>query len=244
MKRILVVSDLHVGSPWGLSPHPDNGVQRKLFRWWKEMISAVGHVDACVVNGDTCEGTNRKQKGEHIGMDVKDQILGAVDMLSMIDCEKWYGTQGTGYHTDNNPSSDWYVTDKLQGQFGHELVLNVDKKRFHFCHKVGVSSSGQMYHGTPLSKEQMVAKLNKESMGGFDVIARSHAHYFYYTGSSSNLAVITPCWKGRDPHAQEHSLKWNPEIGYVYFDVEDEMLNWYHHVDKFPKDLLFDELRV
>lgn len=243
MKRVLVVSDMHVGSPWGLSSTKDTSVQRRLYGWWKDMVKNVGHVDACIVNGDTCEGTNRKQKGEDIQMNVKDQILEAVNLLSMIDCRKWYGTQGTGYHTDSNPSSDWYVIDKMKGDFGHELVLNVDRKRFHFCHKVGVSSSGQMYHGTPLSKEQMVAKLNKDNMGVFDVIVRSHAHYFYGTLSKSNLSIITPCWKGRDTYAQ-NTLKWDPDIGYVYFDVEGDNMNWFHEIHSLPQELLFDEMRV
>jgi len=208
------------------------------------MCETVGDVDALVVNGDICDGVNRKQKGEHIELDVKDQILEACELLGRIDAKKIYGTQGTGYHSDSNPSNDWFVINKLGGEFGHEQVINVDKKRFHFCHKVGVSGSGQMYHGTPLSKEQMVAKLNKDSMGKFDFIVRSHAHYFYYTGSKNTLAVISPCWKGRDPFVQEHSLKWNPDIGYLLFEVEGDRWSWNHFVENLNQTQLFTEHKV
>jgi len=244
MKRILVVSDLHVGSKWGLTSKKDNSVQRKLFGWWREMVDETGSVDACIVNGDICDGLNRKEEGEGIEMDAKDQILEAVDLLERVDCKKFYGTQGTGYHTKKNPSMDWAVIHSLKGTFDTELALTIEKTRFHVAHKIGVSGSGQMYHGTPISKEMMVASLNREQMGKFDVILRGHAHYFFYTGSKSTLAAITPCWKGRDPFVQEHSLKWNPDIGYLVFEVEGDKWSWSHFVENLTQNQLFTEHKV
>jgi predicted phosphodiesterase len=244
MKRILVVSDLHVGSKWGLTSKKDNSVQRRLFGWWREMVDETGSVDACIVNGDICDGLNRKEEGEGIEIDAKDQILEAVDLLERVDCKKFYGTQGTGYHTKKNPSMDWAVIHSLKGVFDTELALTIEKTRFHVAHKIGVSGSGQMYHGTPISKEMMVASLNREQMGKFDVILRGHAHYFFYTGSKSTLAVIGPCWKGRDPYASANSLKWNPDIGWMLFEVDGDSYSWEHHIKKLDQSELFTEQRL
>jgi hypothetical protein len=174
----------------------------------------------------------------------KDQIIEAVDLLERVDTKKYYGTQGSGYHTKNNPSSDWSVIHSLKGTYDTELALNVEKTRFHFSHKVGVSGSGQMYHGTPISKEMMVSHLNREQMGKFDIIVRSHAHYFFYTGSKSTLAIITPCWKGRDTFAASNSLKWSPDIGWILFEIDGDSYSWEHHIKKLDRSELFNEQRL
>jgi len=246
MKRILVVSDLHVGSKWGLTSKKDNSVQRELFSRWKAMVDTVGSVDAVVVNGDICDGVNRAEDGEGIELDAKDQILEAIELLERVDSKRFYGTQGSGYHTKKNPSMDWAVIHGLKGTFDNEIVLNVNKTRFHFAHKTGVSSSGQMYHGTPISKEIMVAALNEGSMGKFHVVGRAHTHYFYYVGSADCMAFISPCFKARDPYAQLSSLKWSPHIGYVYFDVDsgEGEYQWAHCAKKLDSGHLFTEQRV
>lgn len=244
MKRLLVVSDLHVGSPFSINSKKNNSIQRRLYSWWKEMVDEIGSVDAVVVNGDICEGVNRKEDGEGVELSVKDQICEAEDLLGMIETKRYYGTQGTGYHTKKNPSSDWQVIHGLKGTFDNEIPLTIERIRFHFSHKVGISSSGQMYHGTPISKEMMVAHLNREQMGKFDVIVRGHAHYFFYVGSKSSLAIIAPCWKGRDSFVAQHSLKWNPDIGWLLFEIDGDSYSWEHHIKKLDQGDLFTEQKL
>lgn len=203
-KTILIVSDLHVGSQYGLMPpkarmDPDqrrkglnkapsqfsndaiaSKVQRDIYARWLEMVKAVGHVDMCVVNGDICDGVNPKSKG--LGLwtsDLSVQTQTAVDLLNMIDADHFCGTQESLYHTGDNISTDRAVIKELGGDYRSELAVKVDDIRFHFSHKVGVSSSAWFYRPTPIAREMMLAAPVKEEVGSFDVVVRSHAHYFY-----------------------------------------------------------------
>jgi predicted phosphodiesterase len=272
VKRILVVSDLHVGSLWGLMPprvvlderqpkghrkrlqggkYGDkttitfNRTQRRLYEEWSRMCREVGHVDLCVANGDLCDGVNPKSRG--LGLwtsDMSVQVSTAVDLLRMVDADRYAGTQGSFYHVGDNVSSDRAVIEQLDGEFKDELAVTVDGVRFHFCHQVGTSASAWMYRTTPIAREMMLGALVKDEMGKFDITVRSHAHYFCYAGYGHSLGVITPCWKGRDEYAQRRTLAFVPQNGFVLFEVEGKTYSWSKYIFTLSGDRLITDVVV
>ncbi len=258
MKRVLVLGDLHVGSLYSIMPPrvvvkgpgggtvlTYNNVQKQLYREWLNMSRNVGHVDLCVVNGDICEGVNKKSSGlGNWTNDLSLQVETAVDLLGMIRADRYAGTQGSYYHAGDNMSTDKLVIQELGGDFDDELAIRVDDVRFHFSHKVGTSSSAWMYRPTPIAREMMLSTLVRDEMGGYDVVVRSHAHYMCYVGFAHTLGVITPCWKTRDPYAKRQTLAYVPHNGYITFDVDGDTYNWGKHVFTLTGSNMINEVIV
>lgn len=230
--KLLVVGDMHVGSNVSLMP-PEvylgdaerrnkvscNPVQKYIYRQWEDMISSVGKVDACIMLGDAIEGANYKSKG--LGLwtsDLNEQVKVASDLLGMVKTKKYIGVQGSMYHVGDNVSSDKAVLDNLDGVFGDELCVSTGKTRIHICHSIGVSSSATAYRPTPIAREMMLATINREEYGKYDIILRGHAHYYVEVRFGATKGIICPCWKGRDEYVARKTLAWMPHLGYILID--------------------------
>ena len=234
MKKILVVSDMHIGKRVSLMPDEvyldqherkmrieSNTIQQKIYKKWNEMVDDVGKVDAVINLGDTCDGTNRKSSGTGLWTtDINLQMEVAKDLLSMVKTNKYVGVQGSYYHVGDNLSSDRSIINGLGGTFGDELAIISEGKRIHASHDVGVSSSGYAYRTTPIAQQMMVSALNPEYKN-FSVILRGHAHYYVRVSFANTTGLICPCWAGRDEFVARRSLAWNPHLGYVILRVSD-----------------------
>ena len=235
-KRILVVSDLHVGNRVSIMPDEvfidqherkmkieSNLIQKKIFTQWEEMVDDVGRVDAILNLGDTCDGVNRKSSGTGLWTtDINLQMEVASNLLSMVHTNTYLGVQGSYYHVGDNQSSDRNVTEGFKGTFGDELAIVSEGKRIHACHDVGVSSSGFAYRTTPIAQQMMLAALNPEYKG-FNLLLRAHAHYYVRVSFEHTHGIICPCWKGRDEFAARRTLAFNPHLGYVIINIKDDI---------------------
>ncbi len=119
-KCVLVVSDLHCGSIFGLLP-PDfvtsddcpknqNPLQKYLWKCWEDFLSRVKDlpIAAVVINGDAVDGTQGAQRGTELSLVVpQDQGRAAVQVLKTLRdtltkkgniCPPFYFVQGTDYH--------------------------------------------------------------------------------------------------------------------------------------------------
>jgi predicted phosphodiesterase len=236
MKKILVISDMHIGKRVSLMPDEvtldqnerkmriqSNDIQKKIYKKWEEMVDEVGRVDAVINLGDTCDGTNRKSQGTGLWTtDINLQMETAKNLLSMVKSSRIIGVQGSYYHVGDNLSSDKSVVENLGGTFGDELAVVVENKRIHACHDIGVSSSGLAYRTTPIAQQMMVAALNPEYKN-FSLIIRGHAHYYVRVSFANTTGLICPCWSGRDEFVARRSLAWNPHMGYVLLSVGDSI---------------------
>ena len=75
MKRVLILSDTHCGSIFGLTP-PDyhnhyNEIQKVGWDFYEETISNLGNIDLCIVNGDAVDGPGKKDTRQHITTDMR-----------------------------------------------------------------------------------------------------------------------------------------------------------------------------
>ena len=233
--NVLVVGDLHVGSNVSVMPDEvylgeaerknrisSNHLQKFIYKQWVDMVETVGKVDACIVLGDSVEGPNRKSKG--IGLwtsDISEQVRVAAHLLDMVKTKKYIGVQGSFYHVEDNLSSDKAVINSLKGDFNDECVVVSGKTRIHCSHAVGVSSSSTAYRPTPIAREMMLATINKEEYGKYDLILRGHAHYYVEVRFGSSKGVICPCWKGRDEFVARKTLAFLPHLGYVLLKGTD-----------------------
>jgi hypothetical protein len=237
MKRVLIVSDLHVGSNAGLMPekvceetadgdvmtHRPSAGQRRLRSLWGELVRKVGGVDIMVINGDAVDGPNRRGSGMGCWTTNIDlQAECATTLCKMFKADRYIVTQGSGYHTGENPSGDAMVADKLGAQFGTEIALKLkdDRIRLHFSHSIGVSQASWQYRTTPIARELVSALLNEKEYGKFHGVIRSHAHYYCGVEFGSHFGIITPCWQLRTPYMTQKGLALLPKLGAVVLDID------------------------
>jgi predicted phosphodiesterase len=237
MKKILVISDMHIGKRVSLMPDEvyidsaerkmvitSNDIQKKIYRKWEEMLDEVGRVDAVINLGDTCDGTNRKSQGTGLWTtDINLQMEVAKDLLGMVKTTRYIGVQGSYYHVGDNLSSDKSVIEGLGGQFGDELAVVVGDKRIHICHDIGVSSSGLAYRTSALAQQLMMASLHADEFRNFNLILRGHSHYSLKIEFPNSIGAICPCWCGRDEFVARRSLAWVPHLGYLIVNVRDKI---------------------
>lgn len=247
MKRVLVVSDLHVGSKQALMPPTVktkgggtsgySPTQKIIYKEWTAMCRAVGHVDVLVLNGDLCDGPDIKGKGrDNWTNDLYQQCKTAADLIAMIKTDRIVGTQGSVYHTGDNVSTDELVVRDVGGDFDDDVALQVEGVRMHFSHKVGFSSNFA-YRTTPIARQLLDAVINEDVFQKFDLIGRAHAHYYVEASYPGHAGFVSPCWKNRDPFGKRSSNPLNaPRLGYVWIDVEGDHYNLGKHTFALPWD--------
>lgn len=238
-KKMLIVSDLHAGSLYGLMPphfnakvgateftYQSSPAQKKLWEKWVEMVKEVGQVDDVVINGDLVDGKNKKSEGKGAwSTDMNCQVDCAVGMIMMIKAKRYHIASGSPYHQDTNIDCDELCAVRMKDagydvKFGNELVINYTEegKRYHFAHSIGVSGV-MTYRTTAIAKEMMSAVLHEKQMGKFDGIFRAHCHYFVKAEFPSSFGVIGPGWKMRDDYGTKKGFGIIPKCGYLLLKV-------------------------
>lgn len=252
LKRILILSDLHCGSQFGLLPPDYYNKERDLtlhqskiqdFLWdhWMQMIKDVGTVDKVICNGDIIDGTNYKGQGKDLlTTDVYVQCDIAKTCLNMIKCNEFIFTQGSGYHVGHNISADEVLCNMMGGKwYGYFGDLIIDNITMNVMHWGSYSKrSGSRFN----SQQVMVNELLLEDTSA-DIFIRSHTHYFAFSGTSKSLVVNTPCWKGLDGHCSVTSQQ-RPDNGYVLFNINGADYSWDHVVFKVPRQLFVNQVKV
>lgn len=245
MKKILVVSDLHVGSTHALMPPVvefdatptrdarevrASPLQLDEYAAWCEMVKYAGRVDACFVLGDCVDGVDRKGEGFAAWTtDRRAQVETAADLLSMVKfkgkfkskARPFFGVDGSRYHVDSNTSGDLQVMDRLGGTFGTDLAVVVDGVRVHLAHAIGHTSS-PVSKATAPAKEVAFAELNRPIYGKFDLLLRGHRHDVYEWFNGRTRIAGCPSWKSRDHFAASHGLGMPAEfIGGLLLHVDN-----------------------
>jgi predicted phosphodiesterase len=261
MKRILVVSDMHIGSNVAVMPlevvvEPSdvqraqrieaNILQKSLFKNWQTMCDDAGRIDACFVLGDSCDGSNIKSRGFELWTsNLHQQVTTACDLLSMIRTNRYYGIQGSYYHVSENTSSDLAVMsslEKCKTEFGTDLAVTIDGHRMHLAHEISFSQS-PVSKFTSLQRELINSNLYKEFFGKFELILRGHIHEGRMINDALGLVAVCPCWKLRDSYAAKKGLTIAPQIGYLLLNIGDEIDVEIH---RFPysNEKLFKEVSI
>lgn len=201
MIRMIVSSDTHCGSLFGLTPPGYFGgnpqakqIQMKLWRWWKKEIQRIGPVDVWVHNGDAVDGPGRKETTEHLTTDIDEQVDMAVAALKIIDAENKYMTYGTPYHVKGETKYEKPVAAELGADLAVEQLIQVGPYKFSFRHHQGRSDtpSGQ-FHQTFKNIVRDSLRSSYLQFDGADVTIRSHVHYYARAENRFKIALSTPC---------------------------------------------------
>lgn len=207
MKTLVIISDLHCGSVYGVTP-PNYWQEGKASRYamqkeaWKaymEMVKKWHAPDVLLVNGDAIEGRQHLQGGaELITPDRNVQVEIARECIEAWNAKQILMTYGSKYHVgDQAEDFEWIIKKILSRnrpvQIEGRLFFELEGMMIDARHKVG--SSG-IPHGraTPLLRDLawnlIKSALDEEPMA--DIIIRSHVHYHLWVEQSNRVAFTTP----------------------------------------------------
>lgn len=238
-KTILVVSDMHVGSNVSVMPDEviiepsdvqraqrieSNPLQKIMYGEWCDMIDTVGRVDGCFNLADSIDGPNFKSRGFELWTsNLHQQVVTAVDLLSMVKTNHHFGVQGSYYHVGENSSSDLAVISSLKHckkDFGTDLCVKIEDVKIHLAHEIGYTRSKNSKL-TALKSEMDYAIYNAPRIGKINLILRGHRHEIQDVIDHENdIRMITvPGWKARDSFAAKHGLAMIPTFGYILLKI-------------------------
>ena len=246
---ILVVSDLHCGSIYGMLP-PDfatqdgapklpNAGQRYLWECWLDLAKRVASLPilAVVVNGDSIDGEERRSRGAELCLPLlADQSECAAVCLRELKRHlqskpPFFVIRGTPYHDSEGGREAEVVAEKIGAQryagYGagrfcrRAMDLEHDGVIVNFSH--GTSVAGGLYRATPPDREAVWSALaGKEGkVARADALARAHAHHYVHVEHPSKHAVIGPCWQLQTDYMGKNSAyRLLPDIGAVLIWVD------------------------
>jgi hypothetical protein len=248
---VLVVSDLHCGSIYGMLPPGfqtsdgktlgQNPGQAYLWKCWQFLCDRVAKlpVAAVVVNGDVIDGRQQAQRGTELALPmIEDQSAAAEAALAHLKAAlgsrpKFYFTQGTEYHDAKAGREVEVVARALSatpysglgtGRYCREVLdLEIDGVVCNFAH--GISVSGGLYRATSPDREAVWSALaGKEGkMPRADALVRSHAHYFVHVEHQTKHAVICPAWQLQTRFMRKNSVyRMIPDIGAILLWIDGE----------------------
>lgn len=252
MKKILVVSDLHCGSIYGLLPSGFERVdkagrlytqRRALWEAWQHMAQATKGADIVVVNGDLVDGKQEAQRQTEMNLStIEEQVDAATICLQQLRPAKgamWYFVQGTEFHDQKGCPA----VEQIAQRFGAQVpfpannngaglysweILDLEVEPGVILNIQHGTATGQgFYRATPYDREMIFSALagKEHSMPKADCVIRSHAHFFIHLEHASKHSVGVPCWQLQTRFMRKNSAyRMLPDIGAVviYADGRDK----------------------
>ncbi len=246
MGKIVIPSgDFHIGNRGSLMTHevirnadipskkeivePTN-TQKEIIKIYENLCDQYHKPDLLILNGDLVDGKNYKDSGLGLwSSDVAEQAEVFAELISWLKPRKIVGTSGSPYHSERNPCMDAIAIKKCRTLGGKKGIFrqgyvsaNINGCRIHAMHKTTVSKSTWQYRATPIARSMVLAELAKDTYGHYNIILKSHVHWFAYVGFSSYLGMVLPCWKAFDPFGDTNIEFNDPAVGYAIFEIEDD----------------------
>lgn len=244
-KSIYIVSDIHDGAITAVcstdpllqekgETYKPNKLQKELYQIWIEAIDDLNQKpDLCVVNGEPVDGANPKNAGNQSWTtSLYDQAVDAEKILRKIPAKKFLFVRGSGYHVQiQGTPIESFIAKSMNGvEFStisgikanswYWANVEINNKTFSFTHHLPYAKFFA-YRATPLAKEMALMGLDKGRNMKYDVIVRSHVHYYMQVRSTHTTAFTTPAWKYPDGHLTRGGLGGIfPDIGGIEVIVE------------------------
>lgn len=228
IKNIILISDIHAGCQFGLSPPMvklDGGgiyryspLQKKMWQWWnifwnKWVPMVTKNEPFALINiGDSIDGRHHSTTTQ-ISQNIKDQVNIAYEILSPVvsKAQKYFHIRGTEAHSGMGGEHSEILAQRLgavpndNGNYARwELWLNMGAARIHACHHIGGTSSSS-YESTQVYKETVESLVESGRWGDEppNVIVRGHRHRQFETRISGKhgyvISLVVPGWQLKTP---------------------------------------------
>lgn len=184
MNRIIPLSDLHVGSVYGLWPEgmeeedpqsgdirklPPTNINRKIRAHFELLLKSIRHRPPKVIlwNGDLIEGPQDFERGKGLvtrNIDLQEEACVKIieEVRKAAPDAEFYFTAGTGYHQRSDGHSvDRHIAAHFDAEFGNELVIEECGTRIFARHVISSSSSTWQYMATAPGREHLLLYVNK-----------------------------------------------------------------------------------
>jgi len=243
-----VVSDLHVGSYYGLCPPivqlPKGGIyrpnpgQKYLWTVWKRILRRLpDKLDFVIFNGDLIDGGQWKEGGRGLIItstkyqrdackEVIHPLLDRVRWRRKKDGTRWkaiHVARGTRYHEDKDDMEEF--AEDIGAVFGRDgiacrPVVRVRAKDVYVdaWHKI---SGAWIYTTTALQREHRFDKEAAEKKGySADLIIGGHNHTYNCAGGWGWSCVTLPSMEVQTDWAEEKRPNlWIPDLGGVLIQL-------------------------
>jgi predicted MPP superfamily phosphohydrolase len=240
MLKMVLLSDIHCGSIWGLTPtkwqFKDNDyteIQNDFYNWFQEKIKEIGPIDIAVINGDAIDG-NSKTGIDHLTNDLNKQCEIAIDVIESLKAKKHYFIYGTPFHVTDGLNAEDIIADNFNEVPHTHLKLKIKNHVFDFKHTTSKTSipHGQ---GTLLAKRMLWSSL-KDLLSGdrkADYYIRSHIHEYSMIDNDMGCAITTPALQLPFSAYGRKYDGWYT-VGFMVFTVDD-YVNIEKYIYKFKK---------
>lgn len=246
-KSVVIASDMHVGSTTAMcseSPliteqhteYKPNKLQEGILDIYHQALDElqIKKPNLCVINGEPIDGANKKQLGNQSWTtNLADQAVDSIKLLKRIKSKEYLFVRGSGYHVqvDGTPIEQFIgeqmnavkyrtLSDMKTHNADFWANVKVYGKKINFTHHIPYSKFFA-YRATPLGKEMALMALDKDRHAKFDVIVRSHVHYFLQITTPNTTAFTTPAFKYPDGHLMRGGLGGVfPDMGLVELIIE------------------------
>ena len=238
MKKIVVISDLHLGEYRAVSLGVgETKAQREINKKYAADVKAWGRPDILIVNGDAIEG---KPKGQNAYIQQPDRNIQAKEAAHLVNkwsAKKYFLVGGTPTHTTNKDGEDFEEVfgmelDRLSGgkvnrntanAYIHDrLFIDVEGHTFLFRHHIGGTS---IPHGaaTAALREGMWNQLNAlfENDPLAETVCFGHIHKYGCFDTSRQRVVTLPCYKARGCRYGGRKCTGYIDVGCVRFICKD-----------------------
>ena len=234
--RVAVISDLHCGAWYGLTPPEYHGgealrIQGAMWKWYAATMEALQPIDLLICNGDAIDGKSDKSGGrELITADRRIQTVIAARCIAEARAKKVLIIEGTGYHTGNDEAWEEVLADRIGADFDRHGTVECGGVRFDVKHHIGGSSIPHGRH-TAIARDSLWLDkwADKGVQGKADVLLRGHVHYFGYNGNADRLCMTLPClqlWTSYGSTRCSGTI----DVGLVSFDCADGRYEWKAHL--------------
>jgi len=247
--RIVVISDMHVGSIYGLAPLDDvpQNKQSPFLLWvnekWLEFCKKYNNPDYLLLAGDLTDGSGIKNLGvDAICTNLDEQEFMACKLLKFIigSNTKIYGVNGSGYHCGQGQATnlDRRITERLHGEFkGSVFVFDIGEEKIQVAH---VASSSMINPLTGILREIRLSKedAQKRKTKSPTIIVRGHLHRALSVQDDAGVwGILNGCWQTNTPFMLQHTANITPSIGATIIDIEDGIAKVFRVDYPIPEDV-------
>lgn len=242
VRRIAVVSDMHIGSRYAMWPEKtviggkevEEG-REKLRKYWNEFLNVCDEleIDTVLMAGDILHGQNVKGRGKMlITTDLNEQVEAAEALLSrLLNGRKSVWVEGSEYHSSTpGHSPEQNLCNKLSEKYdtywkgvvanlkiaGTDRIINLSHG----------GSSAVVYRETVMAREIMWGKVGiaNKKLPKIDVFVHGHWHWFAYVHEYDVHVVQVPCWVAFEPIQRfiKFYVRFQPDIGGVIIMIDDK----------------------